>query len=349
MNLTVYDTNLKAINVVDIYESVIWTDRYYQYGDFELYMTMSQEFLEYLKQDYYLTNRESEHAMIIEKLVISSDIENGNHITITGRSLESILDRRIIWGQKMVSGNLQEGIHTLLKECIISPSDENRRISNFIFESSDDPAITKLTIEAQYTGDNLYDVICNICRERKIGFKVTINDKNQFVFKLYSGQDRPYVTFSPKFENILNSNYIESKSALKNVTLIGGEGEGVERKYTTVGEEKGLERRELFTDARDISSDTGEEETLTEEEYTAQLQQRGKEILAENVEVVSFEGEAETTTTYKFGTDFFMGDIVQVANEYGHEGKARILEIVFSEDESGYSAYPTFETIQKGE
>lgn len=319
-------------------------------------MTMNQEILEYLKQDYYLMNRESEHAMIVEKFVISSDIENGNHITITGRSLESILDRRIIWGQKTISGNLQEGIHTLLKECIISPSDENRKISNFIFEYSDDPVITKLTIEAQYTGDNLYNVICDICKERKIGFKVTINDQNQFVFKLYSGldhsyeqTDRPYVTFSPKFENILNSNYMESKSALKNVTLIGGEGEGAERKYATVGEGKGLERRELFTDARDISSDTGEDEALTEEEYTAQLQQRGKEKLADNVEVVSFEGEAETTSMYKFGTDFFMGDIVQVANEYGHEGKARILEIVFSEDESGYSAYPTFETIREGE
>ncbi len=56
--------------------------------------------------------------------------------------------------------------------------------------------------------------------------------KKQFVFELYAGFDRsydqtenPYVIFSPKFENIINSNYIESKASLKTVTLVGGEGE----------------------------------------------------------------------------------------------------------------------------
>ena len=265
MDLRVLDTNLNAVSIIDTYESFIWTDRYYEYGDFELYTSMSEEILNYIKQDYYLVNRESEHVMIIEKLLIQSDVESGNHLTVTGRSLESILDRRIVWGQKTLSGNLQNGIRTLLNECIISPSDSKRKIPNFIFKASTDPIITALTIEAQYTGDNLYDIIQKICSEQNIGFKITLNDNSQFVFQLYAGSDRsynqtanPYVIFSPKYENILNSNYVESKSALKNVTLIGGEGEGAERKYASVGEASGLNRRELFTDARDISSDVGD-------------------------------------------------------------------------------------------
>lgn len=48
--------------------------------------------------------------MIVEKIQITSDTEDGNHVTVTGRSLESILDRRIVWGQKLLSGNLQNGI-----------------------------------------------------------------------------------------------------------------------------------------------------------------------------------------------------------------------------------------------
>ena len=97
--------------------------------------------------------------------------------------------------------------------------------------------------------------------------------------------------------------------------------------------------------ARDISSDIGDGQTLSTEEYTAQLQQRGKEKLAENINVVSFEGEIETTIMFKYGIDFFMGDIVQFANEYGHESKVRVIEMVRSEDEDGCSAYPTFETV----
>lgn len=115
----------------------------------------------------------------------------------------------------------------------------------------------------------------------------------------------------------------------------------------TVGGGSGLNRRELFTDARDISSNVGSDDALTDAEYMAQLQQRGKEKLAENVSITSFEGETETTIMFQYGKDFFNGDIVQIANEYGHETKARILEIVRSEDKDGYSVYPTFKTIEQ--
>lgn len=352
MDLFVLDKNLKSSSIVDVYKSLIWTDRYNEYGDFELYLPMNDEAIKDIRVDNYLQNRDSEHVMIIDTLQINSDAEDGNYLTVTGKSLESILERRIIWGLKTLKGNLQEGIKELLNECIISPSNEKRKIPNFIFEASSDPAITDLSIEAQYTGDNLYEVIKNICADRNIGFKVTLNDLNQFVFKLYAGKDRsydqtenPYVVFSPKFDNLISSKYIESKASWKNVTLVGGEGEGTERKYTAVGNISGLNRREIFTDARDISSDDGNGQTLTSDEYTYLLRHRGKETLSENTEIVAFEGEAETTQMFRYGVDFFKGDIVQVSDEYGHETKARVTEIVTSEDEQGFLRYPTFVTI----
>lgn len=299
---------------------------------------------------------ESDRTMIIEKILIETDSEDGNHLTVTGRSLESILDRRIIWGLLTVSGNLQTAIKTMLNECIISPSDTNRKISNFIFEESTDSSITELTIDAQYTGDNLLDVIEDICSERSIGFKVLLNSSNQFVFSLYAGTDRsydqvsnPYVIFSPKFDDLDNSNYLESKASLKTVTLIGGEGEGSERKYASIqsSTETGLNRRELFTDARDISSNTDDNTTLTDSEYTALLQQRGAEKLAECTEVTSFEGEADVASMFRYGESFTIGDVVQIENEYSHEGKARVMEMVISDDTSGSSVYPTFSMVSE--
>ena len=295
--------------------------------------------------------------MIIEEIRIDTDSETGNHITITGRSLESILDRRVIWSQTTISGNLQNGIKKLVNENIISPSKEERKISNFIFKDSTDSQITGLTVEAQYTGDNLYDVISKVCEEKSIGFKVSLNESKQFVFELYAGADRsyeqtnyPYVVFSPNFDNIINSNYLESKENLKNVALVGGEGEGTARKYLAIGNTSGLDRRELFVDARDISSEGEDGKTLTTEQYNELLKQRGNEYLADYTDLVSFEGAVETNIMYKYGVDFFDGDIVQIANEYGHEAKVRILEVVISENEEGNSVYPTFKTItEEGE
>lgn len=354
MDLYIANTEFENIFVLDSYNSLIWTDRYNSYGDFEIYTNMNISLLEYLKQDYYIRRYDSEYVMIIEKILIKSDVEEGDKLTVSGRSLESILDRRIIWGQKTVTGNLQDAIETLLNENIISPSKPERKIDNFIFEESTDEIITSLTIDAQYVGDNLYDVIKKICEERSIGFKITLNDNNQFVFKLYSGVDRsyeqtdnPYVVFSPSFDNLLSTNYMESKSSYKNVSLVGGEGEGSARKFTAVGNSSGMDRRELFSDASSISSEQEDGTTLSDAEYTYLLRQKGNEDLAENAVVVSMDGEAETQIMFKYGEDFYNGDIVQVIDAYGHDVRARVYEIVTSEDESGFSVYPTFTMIEE--
>lgn len=356
MELMVLDTSLKNVSVLDKFESLIWTERYSAYGDFEIYTNVNEAVLGNLRQDYYLWLKGSDQTMIIEELKIESDSENGNHLTVTGRSIESILDRRIIWKQTILNGNLQNAIKKLLNENIINPADQSRKVSNLVFEASTDPAITGLTVDAQFTGDNLYEVIKKLCDAKNIGFQIVLSNDNKFVFKLYAGTDRsydqfanPYVIFSPKFENIINSNYLESKKALKTVTLVAGEGEGANRRTVSVaiqsGAGSGLERREMYTDARDISS-TVDERTLTDAEYNAQLSQRGSENLAENIFVKSFEGQVETTHMFKYGEDFFKGDVVQIVNEYGIEAKSRVVEIVRSQSTEGFDVYPTFVTIE---
>lgn len=242
MELLVLNTDFESIAVIDTYESMIWTDRYNSYGDFEIFFAMDTQLLQYLKEDYYLWLKDSEHCMIIEDIKINADTEEGNHLIVTGRSLESILERRIIWGQRIFNGNLQNGIQTMLNECIISPSIADRKISNFVFVPSTDPKITRLKIDNQYTGDCLYDVIKGLCEENNIGFKIVLTDENKFAFSLYAGVDRsyeqtenPYVVFSPNFENIINSNYYSSRASFRNVTLVAGEGEGASRRTAIVG------------------------------------------------------------------------------------------------------------------
>ena len=356
MKLIVLDTFLKMLSVLDTFESLIWTERYSAYGDFEVYTSINDSVLEILKDDYYLWLKESDQTMIVEDRKIESDAENGNHFTVTGRSLESILERRIIWKQTILSGNFQNGIKKLLDENIINPSDASRKVEGLIFEASTDPAITGLTVDAQFTGDNLYDAIKKLCDSKNVGFRIKLSDDNKFVFKLYAGADRsydqftnPYVIFSPKFENVINTNYLESKKTLKTVTLVAGEGEGADRRTTTVacasGAGTGLNRRELYTDARDVSS-TVDNETLTDTEYNAQLSQRGLENLAENIATKSFEGKVESTRMYRYGEDFFLGDMVQIVNENGIEGKARVTEFIRSQSKEGLDSYPTFVTVE---
>lgn len=93
MELLLMNQDFKAISVVDVLKSLIWTDRYCAYGDFEIYTPVTTELLSLLQQDYYLYLDGSEHIMIIEDLQIKGDFDEGDYLIVTGRSLESILDR----------------------------------------------------------------------------------------------------------------------------------------------------------------------------------------------------------------------------------------------------------------
>ena len=151
MNLEalILDIDFNAVGILDSFKSFIWTDRYASAGDFEIYTPASLETIELLQTERYLYCNGTEHVMIIEGFKTDSDADDGKYLIITGRSLESILDRRIIWKQTNIDGNLQNGVQKLLNENIISPEDGQRRISNFIFEESTDRRITKLKLTAQ--------------------------------------------------------------------------------------------------------------------------------------------------------------------------------------------------------
>lgn len=359
MSLSIYNNDLELESLIDDYKSLIWTERYNSYGDFELVLDPQKENVIGLVNcmGYFLVNSESEYAMIIETYEIQTDFENGDSLILKGRSLESILSRRIIWQLTVLNGNFQNGIQKILNENAIDPIPVDlkqvRKITRLIFNKSNDSYIDSLKIDAQFTGDNLYESIKAICDTFDIGFKISLNlQKKNFIFSLYAGLDRsdeqdiePYVIFSNDFDNLASSNYYESTESYANVTLIGGEGEGKQRKYATFAKETNsdLARYEIFTDARDISSDKEDGSgTLSNAEYQNLLIQRGKNKILENDIIKSFEGEYDFNSQYKYKRDFFLGDIVNVENEYGISAKVRISEIVSSIDEDGTHTNATF-------
>ena len=351
-----------SLAVVDIFDSFLWIERLNLCGDFEIYASATSSLLSAIKRKYYLRIKESEHLMIIEDIKVDTDFEDGNKILITGRSLESILDRRIIWVQTVLHGNFQDEIERLLDEAVMNPiiEPELRKIPNFIFKHTDDPLITSLEIKAQFTGANLYEAISSLCQSYGIGFKITLNKSNQFVFELYSGKERsfdqheiPYVIFSEEFDNVVDSSYFESDRLEKTATLVAGEGEGIERRthavYAKV-DAAGLERREMYTDARDIQSEVYEEGAsestiLPEGEYMKLLERRGLEKLAENSYIQTFEAKVKEGQGFKFDVDYFMGDIIQVINNYGMQLRSRVIELIRSNDKTGLNIYPTFGPI----
>lgn len=361
MDLMVLDETFNRIQLVDTFESLLWTERYAECGDFEIYTPINANLLELSRiildkkrvgLDCYLTSREAEHNMIIETIEITTDSDLGPRLIMSGRSLESILDRRIVYPTLILDSKVQTAVKRLLTKNVIEPDDQNRVMPNIVFEETDDPEIDKITIKAQFTGDNLYEVLCNICEETGIGFMLTLKNK-KMVFKLYKGLDRsqsqtknPRVIFSPKFENIVDSNFKESAQEYRNVAIVAGEERETGRVTVEIGEFTGLKRKEIYVDARDLQSEDEEGEPIPEEEYLSDLKNRGQEKLLEYKYINTFEGQVEAVRQFIYGRDFFKGDVVQLMTEYGIGGKARIKEFIRSYDRTGYNVYPTFEMVE---
>ena len=112
-------------------------------------------------------------------------------------------------------------------------------------------------------------------------------------------------------------------------------------------EPSGLDRRELYTDARNISR-TVDNVEMSLLNYQKQLATRGDSELKNTIFTKTFEAAVETTHTFSYGVDFFMGDSVQIVNEYEIESKVRVSELVRSQSITGIDIdiHPTFVTIE---
>lgn len=336
MELYILDKSLKTIDVIDTYSSIIWTKRYFACGDFELYLPVS--YIDVLVVGNYVYRLDDDKIMLIENIQISTDSENGNFLTVSGRSVECLLSRRIVWNQTTFSGTVENLIYKLIRENAIEPTDSNRKIPLLTIGTSQ--GFTE-KIDKQITGTNLLDAIVDLCTTYQYGFKITL-ENGKFVFSLYKGNENSGVVFSPEFDNLINTTYKRDVSNFANVALVAGEGEGAARKTCSVGNASGLDRSEIYVDSRDLSTNT--EEPITTEEYNAILATRGEEKLAEHTVTEGFEGNVEPSRTYTYKTDWDIGDVVTVVNEYGMTANPRIIEIIESEDENGTTIVPTFTT-----
>lgn len=334
MDIYVLNQNFSPIAVIDVYKSLIWTCKYFTCGDFELYLPAAAELMSVLQKDNFIIRDDSDTVMVIEKIEIETSLEDGDFLIVSGRSAESLLDRRIIWNQTIVNASPPAVIAQLITENIIAvPERPVRQIAHISIGTSD---TVSGTLKAQYTGANLLSTVEDICRAYGMGIKAALGS-GDLAFSCYV-RGESEVEFSTEFDNLVESKYTEDHTKYRNAALVAGEGEGTARKRMSITENgnvtpAGLARRELYVDARDISSNDG---AVEEEDYMLLLVQRGKEKLVGEAIKVSFDCEVEPSMTYKYGVDYQLGDIVTVKNSYGVIITPRITAVTESYDIDGY-------------
>ena len=179
---------------------------------------------------------------------------------------------------------------------------------------------------------NLADELEKLSLASNLGWDIALDlDNKRFIFDVVEGRDvtvnqdiLPPAIFAIEYDNIAEQKLTDSKLDYRNTAIVAGQGEGVDRAITIVGDSQGLDSFETFIDARDIENDND-------------LPSRGEQKLSETQEVLTFDSQVLTDKNLVYEEDFKLGDIVTIQNnKWNITTDRRITEITEIYESTGF-------------
>lgn len=367
----VYDTDFKLFTIYDSYESLIWNEHYNTVGDFELYLFANKKALDELKIGYILSIKKSERLMVIEKIELDESADGKNYIILTGRSFESVLDRRIIRSNTYFTDIPIVNILKFVVEDSIQYSDEplftHLGMDSFalVIDNKNDIYDIRLTNEEYFTLDsssqNVLNIFETLCTYYGIGYKLTIDQYSRVILTLYKGTDRsinqtqfPPVIFSDKFSNLLyfkhtintenykNDGYCDGKYNTNESNVKYPIREYINGTYATTG----VNRRETYVMAEDQDSIVINDGSVQSSEALAYIRLYAQyQLYYNNSPEETYEIEVDVNDqTFTFNKDYYIGDTVTIEDPFGNVVTMTCVSSIYSNNSSdGITLIPKFE------
>jgi hypothetical protein len=362
MEVYILDNLLRRVEVVDKFESLIWTERFAAMGEFELLLPSSNETRSRFTKGKKLAINNSHRVMTVETTEDTTDEDGKAMLKVRGPSLEAILQDRVAkdtmsnlttepkWVITDTPGNIARTVFNDI--CVLGNLDPDDIIP-FMTVGSLFPADTipesSTTITASLDLQTVYDAVKGICDLYDLGFRLTRNfDTSQLFFNIYSGRDRTSnqsvdtpVIFSPNLDNLKNTVELTTIEKSKNVAYVfSPDGFAVVyASWVDATDTAGFERRVLTVKADDIT-------TADYPDVPAALEQRGLEELSKARGFTAFDGELNQNSEFVYGVDYNLGDLVEMRNVDGIVNQMRVTEQIFVDDAEGERSYPTLTISQ---
>ena len=337
MEIRLYDPNMDFLGVTENQTSLLWTRRYFEPGEFELHAPVTPYNVGLLKLNNLVWMRGAAEAGVIED--VKTEQNNiKNEITVKGRFLESYMDRRLIRPTLNYSGLTEVAMRTILSNIQVPiPKVQLGELNGY-----------DETITFQATYKNLMEYETKLAKSALFGYRFRPDFTNKTItFEIYKGidhsrsqTDRNWVEFSESYKNVSSASSQENSQLYKNVCYVGGQGEGSERVWVTVGDDTlvGLDRREVYRNASDVSRDDVSYATYVEE-----LRQRGYQELEEDSIAYSFETTTTPRGNFNYKENYDLGDIVTIKKEnWGLSVDLRLSAITEVYEHGTATIQPTF-------
>ena len=331
-SLFFFDKELNMLGIVDYFISLRWRRKYFEAGEFEIVLPVTDYVMNFINTDVLVMRNNYTEAGIIETIEFN-DNGDDEEITITGRFLSSLLERRIIKTKINFSGNVIEGMNTIVNA--MTPLTTQWETETVTMSSPH--------IDFQCTYKNVYSYLLKLSEFSNIGIRIVPNvDSKVYMFEVYKGLDRTnnqsentQYSFSDDNFNIEQGKLIISNKTKVNYVLVGGTGEDSNRILVTVDENKtGFDRYEIFDDQKGLSNDG-----LSSSEYQAQLSASGEGKLSDG----TFKLEVTALIQQDYKSRWNLGDVVNIKKEkWGVYTSYRIIEVEEVIEDGKKTIYPVF-------
>ncbi|MDE5830207.1 MAG: siphovirus ReqiPepy6 Gp37-like family protein, partial [Clostridia bacterium] len=113
--LYIYNRDLTFLGVVDTYSSLRWRRKYFEAGEFEIHLQVTEKNLNMFKKDTIVTRQGSTEAGFVKNIEITEGKDN-TELVISGRFLSYFLYRRIVKQKVVFAGKILDGMRKLLKQ-----------------------------------------------------------------------------------------------------------------------------------------------------------------------------------------------------------------------------------------
>lgn len=354
------DDSLRKDTVIEEFASFIWTERYSAYGDFQIVTKSTYNNRQLLTPDTWIAKKDSYRVMKIDTVADDTAEDGTRNLTVTGKSIEALLDDRV--GMPSLSNTtvlpnwvLTERPATIARQmfaivCVNGALDPRDTIPFYrggqLLPSGSIPEpADAITVTA--TPNTLYNSIKQVCDTYVLGFRLVRNgEQGQIFFEVYTGNDltstqtvRNPVIFDPSLDNLEKINQLTSTAQVKTVAYVFS-ASGVQVVYSPNADQtkSGADRRVLLVSSSN-NLPAGPALDLA-------LKQEGIQALAKQLPLYSFDGQLPATIPYVYGRDYNLGDIVEERNSDGFGSRMIVTEQIFASDSTGEKAYPTLTLYQ---
>ena len=333
------DKDYDQLAVIDEFKSLVVNRRYYSANDFELKLALSMDNLEYLKVGNAVRIKDTFYYINYSQV---PELETGE-LVVKGVSFFGLLNNRIIWENYSRQARPEVIARDLLSRHVVNPSNSSRKLHQLSL--APEVNLGSSSVQFQNSYGIVREQVEKLCETHDFGFKELMTDPYvpSARIEFYKGEDLSNsVEFTTDAENVISESYERSDFDERNVALVAGEGEGAERELVTLGNGSGLDRKELYVDARDLQSEN-DDVVMTTAEYRQALTERGQSKLAEHQPILILDGDINVhNQLYEYGVDYDLGDIVRRSSPtFKLFYNARITEIqeIY---EDGLHIIPTF-------